>query len=118
LLGRAIPRPSPAEGRRVAILPPLVAAKLALYAAMRAQRTTRTALAHRLSLQENAARRLLDLDHRAHIDRVARALAMLGKRLDLRSGCWSRRETGKCPLCPELPSALTFDRRHASISAF
>jgi antitoxin HicB len=32
-LDRAIPRPSPAEGRRVAILPPLVAAKFALYAA-------------------------------------------------------------------------------------
>ena len=83
-LGREIPKPSPARGRPVAILPPLVAAKLALYEAMRAQRITRTELARRLGLQENAVRRLLDLDHRSHIDQVDRALAALGKRLDAR----------------------------------
>jgi len=83
-LGRAIPRPSPARGRPVAILPPLVAAKLALYQAMRAERITRTALAQRLGLQENAIRRLLDLDHRSHIDQIDRALAALGKRLEVR----------------------------------
>jgi antitoxin HicB len=83
-LGRAIPEPSPARGRPVAILPPLVAAKLALYEAMRAERITRTALARRLGLQENAVRRLLDLDHRSHIDQVDRALIALGKRLDVR----------------------------------
>lgn len=65
-------------------LPPLVAAKLALYEAMRAQRITRTELARRLGLQENAVRRLLDLDHRSHIDQVDRALAALGKRLEVR----------------------------------
>jgi antitoxin HicB len=83
-LGREIPRPSPARGRPVIILPPLVAAKLALYEAMRAQRITRTELARRLGLQENAIRRLLDLDHRSHIDQVDRALAALGKRLEVR----------------------------------
>jgi antitoxin HicB len=83
-LGREIPDPSPAHGRPVAILPPLVAAKLALYEAMRAQRITRTALARRLGLQENAVRRLLDLDHRSHIDQLDRALAALGKRLEVR----------------------------------
>jgi antitoxin HicB len=83
-LGRAIPRPSPPQGQPVAILPPLVAAKLALYDAMRNQRITRTALARRLGLQENAVRRLLDLDHRSHIDQVARALATLGRRLEVR----------------------------------
>jgi antitoxin HicB len=83
-LGRAIPRPSPARGRPVVILPPLVSAKLALYEAMRAQRITRTELARRLGLQENAIRRLLDLDHRSHIDQVDRALAALGKRLEVR----------------------------------
>ena len=80
-LGRAIPHPSPARGQPVAILPPLVAAKLALYEAMHAQHITRTALAQRLDLQENTVRRLLDLDHRSHIDR---ALAALGKRLEVR----------------------------------
>jgi antitoxin HicB len=83
-VGRKIPRPSAARGRPVAILPPLVAAKLALYEAMREQRITRTELARRLGLQENAVRRLLDLDHRSHIDQVDRALAALGKRLEVR----------------------------------
>jgi antitoxin HicB len=59
-------------------LPPLVAAKLALYEAMRAQGITRTELARQLGLQENAVRRLLDLDHRSHIDQIDRALAALG----------------------------------------
>jgi antitoxin HicB len=83
-LGREIPQPSPARGRPVAILPPLVAAKLALYESMRAQHITRTALARRLGLQENAVRRLIDLDHRSHIDQIDRALAALGKRLEVR----------------------------------
>ena len=82
-LGRAIPRLSPARGRPVVILPPLVAAKLALYQAMRAEGITRTELARRLGLQENAVRRLLDLDHRSHIDQVDRALAALGRRLEV-----------------------------------
>jgi antitoxin HicB len=82
-LGREIPKPSPARGRPVVVLPPLVAAKLALYEAMRAQRITRTELARQLGLQENAVRRLLDLDHRSHIDQVDRALAALGKRLEV-----------------------------------
>jgi cell division inhibitor SulA len=41
-------------------------------------------LARRLGLQENGVRRLLDLDHRSHIDQVDRALAALGKRLEVR----------------------------------
>jgi antitoxin HicB len=83
-LGREIPRPSPTRGRPVVVLPLLVSAKLALYEAMRAQRITRTELARRFGLQENAVRRLLDLDHRSHIDQVDRALAALGKRLEVR----------------------------------
>ena len=83
-LGREIPRPSPARGRPVVILPPLIAAKLALYEAMRAERITGTELARRLGLQENGVRRLLDLDHRSHIDQVDRALAALGRRLEVR----------------------------------
>ena len=82
--GAENPPPSPARGRPVAILPPLVAAKLALYEAMRAQGITRTALARQLGLQENGVRRLLDLDHRSHIDQIDRALAGLGKRLEVR----------------------------------
>jgi antitoxin HicB len=83
-LGREIPGPSPAQGRPVVTLPPLVSAKLALYEAMRPERITRIELARRLGLQENAVRRLLDLDHRSHIDQVDRTLAALGKRLEVR----------------------------------
>jgi antitoxin HicB len=83
-LGRKVPGSSPARGRPVVTLPPLVAAKLALYEAMRAQAITRTELARRLGLQENGVRRLLDLDHRSHIDQIDRALATLGKRLEVR----------------------------------
>ena len=83
-LDRQIPRPSAARGRPVALLPPLVAAKLALHEAMREQRITRTELARRLALPENAVRRLLDLDHRSHLDQLDRALSALGKRLEVR----------------------------------
>jgi antitoxin HicB len=61
-----------------------VAVKLALYEAMRAQGITRTELARRLGLQENAVRRLLDLDHRSYIDQLDLALAALGRRLEVR----------------------------------
>ncbi|MCC2663811.1 MAG: hypothetical protein K0R41_1453 [Geminicoccaceae bacterium] len=44
---------------------------------MSAQGITRTELARRLGLQENGVRRLLDLDHRLHIDQLERALAAL-----------------------------------------
>jgi antitoxin HicB len=83
-LGREIPRPSPARGRPIASLPPLITAKLALYEAMRAQCITRTEVARRLSLQENAVRRLLDLDHRSHIDQIDCTLASLSNRLEVK----------------------------------
>jgi antitoxin HicB len=81
--GWPIPRPSPARGRPTVTLPPLVAAKLALYEAMRAQDVSAADLAARLGLAETAVRRLLDLDHRSHIDQVEAALRCLGKRLEV-----------------------------------
>ena len=78
-----IPAPSPARGRPTVVLPPLVAAKLALYEAMRAERVTNVALAERLGVTEAAVRRLLDLDHRSHIGQVDAALRALGKRLTI-----------------------------------
>ena len=51
---------------------------------MQAGRITRTDLARRLGLHANAVRRLLDLDHRSHIDQLDRALAALGRRLEVR----------------------------------
>ena len=59
----------------------LVAAKIALYDAMRAQRLGNTALARRIGLTEGAVRRLIDLDHRSHINQIETALKALGRRL-------------------------------------
>ncbi len=80
-LRRDIPRPSPARGRPVVTLPPLVATKVALYQTMREAKVTNVALARRLGVTENVVRRLLDLDHRSHIGQVETALAVFGKRL-------------------------------------
>lgn len=62
-------------------LPVLVAAKIALYSAMRSQGVGNTALAARLGVSEGAVRRLVDLDHRSHIGQVGTALHALGQRL-------------------------------------
>jgi antitoxin HicB len=82
-LNQPVPRPSPSRGRLTVTLPPLVVAKLALYEAMREQNVTGENLAARLGMAEPAVRRLLDLDHRSHIDQVEAALRCLGKRLEV-----------------------------------
>ena len=76
---RAIPEPSPVRGRAMVTLPVLVAAKIALYSAMRSQGVGKTALAARLGVSEGAVRRLVDLDHRSHIGQVESALHALGQ---------------------------------------
>jgi antitoxin HicB len=81
---RPVPKPSPARpGEHRVDLPPLVAAKLALYEAMREKGITNMALAQKLGVTETVVRRLLDLDHRSHIGQVEKALALLGKKLAL-----------------------------------
>ncbi len=77
-----IPAPSaPAEGQVLISVAPIVAAKVALYTAMREQGVTNVALARRMGLQENAVRRLLDPGHRSHITSVEKALKTLGRSL-------------------------------------
>jgi antitoxin HicB len=83
-LRQPIPRPSPARGRSTITLPPLVAAKLALYSAMLEQHVTNTDLAGRMGKSEAEVTRLLDLDHRSDIGQIEAALAELGKRLEIR----------------------------------
>ena len=79
---RDIPPPSPAGRRRDVVAPPvLIAAKVALYQTMRDQNVSKVALAKRLGTVEGTVRRLVDLDHRSHVDSVEEALARLGKRL-------------------------------------
>ncbi len=77
-----IPVPSVAvAGQELIAVPAMAAAKLALYSAMRRQNISKVALAERLNLSEGAVRKLLDLDHRSHIDSVERALRAVGRGL-------------------------------------
>jgi antitoxin HicB len=62
-------------------VPPIVAAKLALYTAMRKQGITNVALAARLGVTENAVRRLVNPRHRSHITSVEKALRAVGRSL-------------------------------------
>jgi antitoxin HicB len=80
-----LPVPSaPKRGQSLVALPPLIAAKCALYQAMRTRRLTVAGFAERLGAAETTVRRLIDLDHRSHIGEVEAALAQLGKRLVVR----------------------------------
>ncbi len=81
-LQREIPTPSPAlEGEYLIAVPPIVAAKLALFTAMREQRITNVALGERLGLSESAVRKLVNPDHRSHISSVMKALRAVGRNL-------------------------------------
>ncbi len=79
---RDLPRPArPRKGQRAVTLPPMAAATLAIYQAMRDQGVTQVALARRLGCDPKDVRRLLDLMHHSRLDRLEAALAALGKRL-------------------------------------
>ncbi len=62
-------------------MPAGVAAKLALYSAMRSQRITKVELADKLGVSESAVRKLTNPDHRSHVSQVQRALRAVGRRL-------------------------------------
>jgi len=81
--GRPLPRPSAANGRPVAPVPPLVAAKLALHDAMLADGVSNVVLGKRLGLDEKALRRLRDPLYRSHIGGIETALRSLGRRLEV-----------------------------------
>ena len=72
-----IPKPTPlADGQVLIAVPPIIAAKLALYTAMREQNITNVALAAKLGIYESAVRRIVDPNHRSHISQVEKALAV------------------------------------------
>jgi antitoxin HicB len=80
--GAPIPQPSrPEPGQACAVLPPLAAAKLAIYQTMHDAGITQAALAERLGCDPRQVRRLLDLDHHSLLDQLEAALSALGKRL-------------------------------------
>ena len=77
-----IPAPSlPVDGQELIPVPPVTAAKLALYTAMRVKDITNVELAKRLDVSETAVRKLLNPDHRSHIGQVERALRAVGRTL-------------------------------------
>lgn len=79
---RTIPTPSPvADGQELVAVPPIAAAKLALYTAMREQGITGNALAVRLNLSDSAIRKLLDPDCYSHISQIMKALRNVGRSL-------------------------------------
>ena len=81
-LQREIPTPSPvADGQELVAVPPIAAAKLALYTAMREQGITGDALAVRLNLSDSAIRKLLDPDCYSHISQIMRVLRTVGRSL-------------------------------------
>lgn len=80
---RPIPAPSPVRKRAFVRLDALESAKLALAQAMLEEGVSNVALAKKLGVTEAVVRRLLDLDHRSHIGQVEKALARLGRELEI-----------------------------------
>ena len=75
-----IPTPSqPAAGQELVAVPTVVAAKLALYSAMRAQRISNGELASRLGIDKSAVQKLIDPDLSSPIDQVQKALRAVGR---------------------------------------
>ena len=82
-----IPAPGPPLPGQVTVAVPLVvAAKLALYSAMRELGLSNVGLAARMGVSEGAVRKLLNPGHRSHIGQVEKALRHVGKRLVVEDG--------------------------------
>jgi antitoxin HicB len=81
--GERLPHPSPAHGRALAYVPPLVAATLALHDAMLIAGISNVALARQLGTDEKTVRRLRDPLHQSRINQVDAALRVLGKRMGI-----------------------------------
>jgi antitoxin HicB len=80
--GLEIPRPSrPRRGEEVVTLSAALAAKAALYVAIKEARLPNTQAAKRLGVDEKEIRRMLDPRHATQLGRIQRALALLGQRL-------------------------------------
>ena len=76
-----IPAPSPAKDRPAVTPGAVLAAKTALYEALREQRLSNSAFAVALGVQESEVRRMLDPRHATKIGRLEEALARFGKHL-------------------------------------
>jgi len=75
-----IPSPGTAsKGQELIPLQSVVAAKLALYSAMTAQKITKVALADRLGITESVVRKLCNPDYKSSVGQVETALKALGR---------------------------------------
>ncbi len=79
---RPVPSPSPVTGDYVEV-PASVAAKVLLLNAFLASGLTRVELASRIGIKKQEVTRLFDLHHATKIDTIQKALAVLGKRLEI-----------------------------------
>ena len=94
--GEAIPGPSRARKGQATVAPgPVIAAKAALYQAVREAGLTKVALGQRLAMDEKDVRRMLDPRHATKIGALYRALEALGKRLTIEVADAPRRPTVK-----------------------
>ena len=81
-LRRPLPPPGAlAPGQVMVTVPPLVAAKLALYSVMCLNRISKVELARRLQVSNTTVHRIVDPEHRSHIGQVERALRAVGRTL-------------------------------------
>ena len=78
-----IPTPSSTDDGPYVQLSALTTAKVLLYQAMKQQNIRKAELARRLGWHAPQADRLLDLNHASRLDQIERALAVLGKHLDV-----------------------------------
>jgi antitoxin HicB len=79
--GWDLPEPSPARGRPVVRLVPLVAAKVEVFRAMREAGIGKPELARRLGITAEDVARLFSIHHETRLDGIEAALAALGRRL-------------------------------------
>ena len=80
--GDEIPVPSTMKARQALVpVPPLMAAKAALYLAMREATMSNVQLAKQLGCDEKDVRRMLNPRHNSRITALQAALAILGKRI-------------------------------------
>ncbi|MDP6824399.1 MAG: type II toxin-antitoxin system HicB family antitoxin [Dehalococcoidia bacterium] len=82
--GEDIPAPSKLKSGQTAVtLPPLVAVKAAIYMEMSRQHVSKSELARRLEQNPKQVDRLLEVTHSSRHDQLDKALAALGKRLEV-----------------------------------
>jgi antitoxin HicB len=79
--GWDLPDSSPARGRPLVRLAPLVAAKAEVFRAMRQAGIDKAELARRLGLAAKDVDRLFSIHHKTRLDQIEAALAELGRRL-------------------------------------